>query len=299
MKIAVTGATGFLGRALCRELTENGHEVTAIIRPESAEKAKDLEAEHLTALPLENLERLTGNYHVFFHLAWNGSAGEDRNDYYVQLKNLTYMEKALHAAKNCGCYKLIGAGSQAEYGVIHGKAQEAETVPAPFMMYGATKLACLHMGRILAEQLGITFVWPRIYSVYGPREKDTTLLGYVARVLREGEVPELSSCENMWDFMYITDFTKAMRILAENPDTEGIYHIASGKPDKLKYFVEQLRNAIKPGAELGFGIKQTAPNRTFWLEPDVSQLEALGFRCTTAFEKGICNSFLNTAGSEI
>lgn len=289
MKIAVTGATGFLGKALCRDLTENGHEVTAIVRPESLENAKDLKVRHLTALPLENLENLTGDYHAFFHLAWNGSAGEERNDYYAQLKNLTYMEKALRAAKNCGCHKVIGAGSQAEYGIIHDKAQEAGTVPAPFMMYGAAKLACLHMGRILAEQLGITFVWPRIYSVYGPRKNDPTLLGYVARTLREGKVPELSACENMWDFMYITDFTSAMRRLAEKPGTEGIYHIASGKPDRLRHFVEQLRDAVSPGAKLGFGMKQNDPDRTFWLEPDVTRLETLGFRCMMPFGSGIRN----------
>ena len=289
MKIAVTGATGFLGKALCRELTENGHEVTAIVRPESLENAKELEVRHLTALSLENLENLTGDYHAFFHLAWNGSAGEERNDYNAQLKNLTYMEKALQAAKNCGCHKLIGAGSQAEYGIIYDKAQEASTVPAPFMMYGAAKLACLHMGRILAKQLGITFVWPRIYSVYGPRKNDPTLLGYVARTLREGKVPELSACENMWDFMYITDFARAMRKLAEKPGTEGIYHIASGEPDRLQHFVEQLRDVVSPGAKLGFGAKPSDPNRTFWLEPDVTRLETLGFRCMMPFGSGVRN----------
>ena len=257
--------------------------------PESIEHAKDLEVRHLTALSLENLEDFTGDYDVFFHLAWNGSAGEERNDYSAQLENLTYMEKALRAAKNCGCHKLIGAGSQAEYGVIHGKAQETETVPAPFMMYGAAKLACLYMGRILAEQLGITFVWPRIYSVYGPRKNDPTLLGYVARTLREGKVPELSACENMWNFMYITDFTRAMRLLAENPQAEGIYHIASGESDRLRCFVEQLRDVVSPGAELGFGMRQSNPSRTFWLEPDVSKLEALGFQCMMPFQSGIRN----------
>ena len=54
----MTGATGFLGRALCRELTENGHEVTAIVRPESAEKAKDLEVSRVIELPLEELDSL-------------------------------------------------------------------------------------------------------------------------------------------------------------------------------------------------------------------------------------------------
>lgn len=289
MKIVLTGATGFLGRALCHELKENGHNVTAVIRPESSEKAEFLEADNRVVLPLNNLEQLSGNYHVFFHLAWNGSGGEERNDYHAQLKNLIYMEKALKAAKNCGCHKFIGAGSQAEYGVIHKKTLEYETVPNPFMMYGAAKLACMHMGRILAEQLGITFVWPRIYSVYGPRKNDPTLLGYVARTLREGKVPELSACENMWDFMYITDFTRAMRTLAESSEAEGIYHIASGKTDRLQCFVEQLRDAIRPDIQLGFGIKQTDPSRTFWLEPNVLRLEKMSFQCETSFQEGIRN----------
>lgn len=233
MKIVITGATGFLGQALCKELKESGHEITAILRPESREKARDLKADNIISLPLEELESLTGEYDVFIHLAWNGSGGDARNDYRIQLSNLTYLEAALKAAKKCGCSKFIGAGSQAEYGVVHGKAKEDETVPHPFMMYGAAKLACSHLGRVLAVQLGITFIWPRIYSVYGPRENDPTLLGYVARTLREGNVPELSACENMWDFMYITDFTRAMRILVEHPNAEGIYHVASGEQRSL------------------------------------------------------------------
>ncbi len=303
MRIIITGATGFLGKALCRELTEHGHEVTAVVRPESSEKAQCLEIKNVIPLPLEDLERLKdlentkkrgmpsgvsqAGYDVFFHLAWNGPGGEAREDYGTQLENLRYMEKALKAAKNCGCTKFIGAGSQAEYGAVHGKAREDATVPAPFMMYGAAKLACLHMGRVLAGQLGISFVWPRIYSVYGPRENDPTLLGYVARTLREGKTPEISACENMWDFLYITDFTKAMRLLAENPEAEGVYHVASGDARKLKEFVELERDLIRPWAELNFGARKADEKRTFWLEPDVSRIEKLGFQCEVPFAQGI------------
>ena len=102
MRCIMTGATGFLGQALCRELTENGHEVTAVVRPESAEKARSLAARKVILLPLDELENLghyTEGQNVFYHLAWNGSAGNARNDYGIQLSNLTYMEKALKAAK--------------------------------------------------------------------------------------------------------------------------------------------------------------------------------------------------------
>lgn len=290
MNVVVTGATGFLGQALCRELTENGHEVTAVVRPESAGKASLLAVGNVIPLPLDELEDLghyTGGQNLFYHLAWNGSGGDARNDYGIQLSNLTYMEKALKAAKRCGCHRFIGAGSQAEYGAVYKKAVEGETVPSPFMMYGAAKLSCLYMGRLLAGQLGVTFIWPRIYSIYGPREGDPTLLGYVARTLREGGIPELSSCENMWDFLYITDFTKAMRLLGEHPEAGGIYHVASGKPGKLRGFVEQARDIISPGAKLRFGAKQTESGRVFWLEPDISRLRGLGFHCMTSFQDGI------------
>lgn len=292
MKIVVTGATGFLGSALCRELAESGHQVTAVVRPESVEKAKSLTVHKLISLPLEELEKLgqyTDGQDLFYHLAWNGSGGNARNDYEIQLSNLVYLKKALEAAKECGCHRLIGAGSQAEYGVVNIKTVESEAVPTPFMMYGAAKLSCLHMGRILAKQLGITFIWPRIYSVYGPRECDPTLLGYVVRTLREGGIPELGDCDNMWDFMYITDFTKAMRILGEHPKAEGIYNVASGNSEILRNFVEKTRDTVKPGAELGFGMRQTDEKSTFWLETDISRLKELGFRSMTAFEDGICN----------
>lgn len=308
MKIIITGATGFLGRALCRELTENGHEVTAVVRPKSREKAQGLKVKRVVGLPLAELEGLMDSlkkpqkeaeshmeepaespeaYDVFYHLAWNGSGGEARNDYRIQLENLTYMENALKAAKSCGCKKFIGAGSQAEYGAVHGRATEDGTVPKPFLMYGAAKLACLHMGSVLAEQLGITFVWPRIYSVYGPREKDPTVLGYAAGSLREGKEPEFGACENLWDFMYVTDFARAMRLLAERPEAEGIYHVASGDIRKLKEFLETERDIIRPGGKLWFGARKTDERRTFWLEPDTERLAGLGFRCETAFEDGV------------
>lgn len=285
----MTGATGFLGQALCRELTENRHKVTAVVRPESAEKSKSLAADRTVLLSLGELESLEGEYDVFIHLAWNGSGGDARNDYRAQLQNLLYMEKALKAAAQCGCRRFIGAGSQAEYGVIHGTAREGEAVPSPFMMYGAAKLACLHMGRVLAAQLGITFIWPRIYSVYGPRENDPTLLGYVAATLRDGKVPELSHCENMWDFMYITDFARAVRLLAEYPEAEGIYHVASGDQRKLREFVTEMRDIINPGAELKFGAKKTDKKRICWLEPDISRIQGLGFECRMPFAEGIRN----------
>lgn len=301
MRAIVTGATGFIGIALCKELLEQSYEVTAVIRPGTKKREKlerSLSANKFTQnhlrileLPLDQLMDLSEKYHieadVFFHLAWNGSSGSDREIFEIQYKNLQYTANAIQAAKACGCTKIIGAGSQAEYGVVRGIAREEKTVPRPFMMYGAAKLAAYHMGKVLAEQIGITFVWPRIYSVYGVGENQGTLVNYVIHTLKKGEVPQLTSCENMWNFMYITDCVRALRLLGEMPKAEGIYHIASDDTRKLKEFVKEIRDIIAPEGQLQFGAKVNASNRTFWLEPQCEKIHSLPFQCQVCFADGI------------
>ncbi len=301
MKAIVTGATGFIGLALCRELLQNGYEVVAVTRMGTGKRDRLLDLQkkigsvdkslQVFEVPLEELSNLHTRYDLhadfFFHLAWNGSAGAAREDFDVQYGNIAFTANAIRTAKACGCKKVIGAGSQAEYGVVEGIAFEEKTVPSPFMMYGSTKLAACKMGTVLANQLQIGFVWPRIYSVYGVGENPGTLVNYVMNTLKRGGVPELSSCDNMWNFLYITDCARALRMLAENENIQGICHVASKDTRLLKEYVLEMRDLIAPCLKLGFGVKQTNPRRTFQLQPDVSKLDRIGFRAEVSFAEGI------------
>lgn len=296
----VTGATGFIGEALCRELMDNGRNVVAVVRPNSEKKYKLtlLQQEKKYAsrfsiieLSLDELEKIHTDFRIeadeFYHLAWNGAGGSARDDFETQYSNIAYTARALQTAKACGCKKFIGAGSQAEYGVVRGVAKEDETVPHPFMMYGAAKLATYQMCQVLAKQLEIKLVWSRIYSVYGIGENKGTLVSYVIDTLKKGEIPQLSSCENMWNFLYITDCVRVLRVLGECEETEGIYHVASKDTRLLKDFVKEIRDIVAPGTELGFGVNQSNPERTFWLEPDVGKISKIGFVQYRSFQDGI------------
>lgn len=296
MRVVITGSTGFIGTALCEEMLKNGHEVVAVIRPGSqkreklqfgAELNKYLQIAEVALEDFAGLAERIGKADVFYHLAWNGSSGAARENFDIQQTNIGYTADAIRAAAKCGCKKFVGAGSQAEYGVVHGVAKEEETVPHPFMMYGAAKLAAYQMGQVLAKQLGIQMVWTRIYSVYGVGENPGTLVNYVIDTLQQGEVPELSPCENMWNFMYITDCVGALRILGEREETEGIYHVASEDTRLLREFVEEMRDVVAPRIELGFGLKESDPERTFWLEPDRGRLTKEGFIDNVIWKEGI------------
>ncbi len=294
-KAIVTGATGFIGKALCEELLNCDYEVTAIVRPGSTQIYKlgnMLQTGRFNIIEteldgIEDADNIPTEADVFYHLAWNGSAGSDREDFNMQYCNIAYTAKAVSVAARCGCRAFVGAGSQAEYGVVHGTANEDTTAPNPFMMYGAAKLASYHMGRLVATQKGIRFIWPRIYSVYGVGENDGTLMSYLVKSLINGQVPELSPCTNMWNFMYITDCVRALRMLGEYPDACGIYNVASGDTRLLKDYVNEACSILAPQISPRFGAKQSNPDRTFWLEPDVDRLRQTGFECEVSFEEGI------------
>ena len=143
------------------------------------------------------------------------------------------------------------------------------------------------MGRILAKQIGIQFVWPRIYSVYGVGENSGTLISYLIETLKKGETPQLSPCENMWNFLYIDDCVRILAALGKSEEAEGIYNVASDDTRLLKEFVTELRDIVAPSAKLNFGARTADEKRTFWLEPDIGKMEKIVKLKYLSFAEGI------------
>ncbi|MFQ9738488.1 MAG: NAD-dependent epimerase/dehydratase family protein [Christensenellaceae bacterium] len=141
-------------------------------------------------------KRLPQALRRFFHLAWQGTTGEARNDAYLQNENVRYALDAVSAAKRFGCKVFVGAGSQAEY----GRAQQplaADTPAFPENGYGIAKLCAGQLTRLLANRLGMRQVWARILSVYGPYDGENSMVMSAITALLEGRIPKFtagSSC---------------------------------------------------------------------------------------------------------
>lgn len=144
-KVVITGATGMIGRTLIEYLLEKNIEILAIIRENSkrGEKLPKHEKLKVVECNLENLYKLDNieeKYDTFFHFAWEGTFGENRNDAYMQTINIKYTLDSVKLAKKLGCNTFIGAGSQAEYGRVEGVITET-TAQNPENAYGIAKLA--------------------------------------------------------------------------------------------------------------------------------------------------------------
>ena len=291
MKAIITGATGAVGMALIEELLARGAYVTVLCRQGSSRSAQIKESERLKKIDcsLDGMHRLDlgSGYDVFFHLAWDGTTGVQRNDMELQNKNVAYTLDAVRLAHRCGCKVFVGAGSQAECG-RHDTPINSKTPAFPENGYGMAKLCAGQMSRGLCAQLGIRHEWARILSVYGKYDGERSLvMSTVAKLLR-GERPSLTAGEQTWDFIYSADAARALADIAERGRDGSIYCIGSGDARPLREYVELIRDTVRPDASLGFGEIPYAKEQVMYLCADIDELTAdTGFVPRVGFIEGI------------
>ena len=289
----VTGATGAIGLALVQELLQNGKQVTAIVRPGSKRAARLPQHNALTVIEcgLDSIGDLydrmagIGNFEQFYHLGWDYS--RNRDNIMMQLKNITYVSEAISLAEKLGCSCFIGCGSKAEYGRCEGIIDE-DTPAMPETAYGIAKLCAAQMGNLQCEKNGIRFIWPRIFSVYGPGGGEGTMIMSVIRQLCDGMEPALTEGKQMWDFLYASDAAMALRLLGENEKCRGIYCLGYGKAQLLRSYVEQIRDCIDKDLTLGFGKLPYSGKQVMNLKVNIQKLrEETGFSPKVDFGTGI------------
>lgn len=289
----VTGCTGAVGIALIEELLRENWYVIAVSRRASARmsaipKHKNIEIVECNLDEMEQLPQIAGREcDVFYHLAWDGTYGEDRMDCIRQNRNVEYTLQAVYAAKKLGCRVFIGAGSQSEFGHVDG-VLTPELVCNPDNPYGAAKLSAGHNSRILCKQLGIRHNWCRILSLYGPYDGKYIMVMSIIQSLLKGEKPACTLGEQIWDYIYSKDSARAFRLVAEHGKDGKVYCIGSGKAKKLREYIEVIRDCINPDLAIGFGEREYFPNQVMHLEADISELKQdTGFEIQYSFEDGI------------
>lgn len=297
----ITGATGVIGMALTNKLIEEKIHVTVLVNPGSKRLERISKSEYLTVVScgladykdITNLPDEAGRPEVFYHLAWAGTFGADRNNKELQKKNVEYTLDAVKLAHRLGCRSFIGVGSQAEYGRVSGVLTH-ETPCNPENEYGINKLEAGIKSRELARELGIKHIWTRVLSIYGPYDGDATMVTSTINKLLSGQVPELTKGEQLWDYLYSKDAAKALFLLGFGGEdclggVDGsVYPIGSGKARPLKEYIEIIRDEVSPCSELGFGMVPYADKQVMHLCADISLLKRdVDFSADYSFKEGI------------
>lgn len=289
--IIVTGATGCVGSAVARQAIAQGMSVTCMVHKGSQRVSNLLQSEQVHVIECNlsdyySLE-LEGQYDAFIHLSWEKTYGASRDDADIQTRNIQYTLDAVKLAHRCGCKVFVGAGSQAEYGV-----QSQNLTPnlpvSPESGYGIAKFAAGKLSAMLCKSLGVRHNWVRILSVYGPNDGENTLISYAIRELKAGRSPELTKCEQIWDYLYADDAGDAILSVAANGVDGKTYPLGSGQGRKLSEYIEEIRQIINPSVKVQYGVKDYYPHQPMHLVADISELtNDTGWQPRTSFEEGI------------
>ena len=290
-RIVITGATGMIGAALARHALTESIQILCVVRKDSSRldnipKSNFTRIEYCSADEYCNLN-LNEQYDVFYHLAWDKTFGSSRDDVDIQTANIQYTLDAVRLAKRLGCKKFIGAGSQAEYGAAV-EPLKPETPANPQSGYGIAKYSAGKLSGLLCAQLGLEFNWVRILSVFGSLDSPHTLIMYAINELRAGRSPELTKCEQIWDYLHCDDAARALIAIGNNGKTGKTYPLGSGNSRKLSEYLESLRDIISPGTALQFGKKEYYLHQPMFLCADISELTRdTGWKPEISFEAGV------------
>lgn len=279
MKTAiVTGAFGFAGANLVEHLLQNEYKVYAVGRKSSSHNDRFISAPSDRLIPvfleMEEYGRLSDEISekadIFFHLAWGG--GRDDRD--AQAKNVDGAVAALEAAARINpAIRFVGIGSQAEYGIKSDAELITEDMPLePINAYGDCKKEAYYLLKKRAKELGIDFIWGRIFSLIGKYEPAGRMFPDLVNKLSKGEKISLSSCEQYWDYLDAVDCAEAILALGEKGKAGESYNIANGDFKPLKDYVLEAASIVGADSSLiSFG-KKAEPFIS--LRPSVSKIQA-------------------------
>ena len=304
-KVAIiTGVTSFLGRSTAKFLLEKGFIVFGIVRHNldvrklsnfGINSSKYNEFSDFNIIKLD-FNKLSSNDFInisnqrsanvdtietinkirklklditIIHFAWGATL--DRSNFAEQMMNIDMSLKVLEFAKILNANRFIFAGSQAELSEsAYGMAKK---------QFASTAISEL-------KNSIMQFIHFRIFSIYGKEDRETSLLKQLVKSFKENKDISLSSCDYMWNFLYIDDFTDILYRFINKKVITGTFDIASFDTRLLKDYVIEATKVYNAKNQLLFGSRPDSTEK-FAIPNIKSMIAAIGKPNFTKFSEGI------------
>lgn len=239
MKVAVTGATGFIGMHVLKELETRSVESIAVVRSATDKTLEQFRCGivelDLHKLPCNAFE-LMGCPDVVIHLAWSGLPNYNSLHHFEQ--ELPAQYQFVKNLVESGLRNLVIAGSCAEYGMQAGMLSE-EIEGYPCNSYGFAKDMLRRQLEYLRAIHPFQFTWTRLFYLYGDGQHESALLPQLRRAVeRDDEIFNMSGGEQRRDFLPVTEVARYLVSLALAEKDIGAVNVCSGIPISVRELVE-------------------------------------------------------------
>lgn len=239
MRVAVTGATGFVGHHLAAALRARGDEVVCLAR--QAARARELAGLGCSVVVGDladpaALERLVAGAELVFHVAGLLAAPTEAR---LLEANRDGTARIAAAARRARAGRLVYVSSLAVTGPTRpGRPLDEAAPPSPVTPYGRSKRA----GEEALREAGLPFTIVRPSVVYGPRDRELLRLFKLARL---GVAPLLGNGRQELSLVHAADLADALVAAGTAEATRGgVYHAAHPKAVTQEELVRAIAAAL-------------------------------------------------------
>jgi len=244
MRVLVTGASGFIGLPVVQRLEQQGHTVLAfsrnILKKPATSFVNWLKADLSSPETYQGVIQ-TFKPEVLIHLAWQDipdfSFEKSRNNLSHSLDLLSFVI-GLNS-----CRKILVSGSCFELNRLSGECLETE-LGTPKDYFTWAKHTLHSWLKVICEKEKINLGWMRIFYVYGPRQRQESLIPSILTHLQNGKLPNLRTPQNANDFVFVDDVAKGFSNAVSNEFPSGIYNLGSGFPTSVLEVCRQAERIV-------------------------------------------------------
>lgn len=238
MKVAVSGANGFIGRYVLAELARRNCDTIALLRgpdPGDLPGAPKIVSCDLTKIDNPTLEAI-GDADVLIHLAWGGLPNY-RSPHHYDVE-LPAQHRFLSALVRNGLKTLVSTGTCFEYGFQYGPLTETIKTQ-PSNSYGIAKDSLRQKLERLQQEHPFNFCWGRLFYIYGEGQGPSSLFSLLKSAV-DGNLPQfnMSGGEQLRDYLPVETVAAHIVELALRQANCGIVNICSGEPISVRRLVE-------------------------------------------------------------
>ncbi len=233
--VAITGATGFIGRHVAADLVSRGVAVTAIVRPGSPHQVPPDVAIVRAPLDAAPLREALAGVDAVVHLAGVVSAVSART---FAIVNVEGTRAIAAAARETGA-RLIHVSSLAAAGPAPASAPHDEDDESrPLTAYGASKLAS---ERVVRATPGLRSIILRPGVVYGPADRAVLPLFQAAQ---RGLLPLVGRASAAYTFVHVDDMVRAIVAAVERVDAAGTVFVGHRTPVRPADLLDAIQAAV-------------------------------------------------------
>lgn len=289
MRIAVTGADGFIGRYLLPILLAQGHQVAAVSRRAGHPPQPGLSWLQADLLDAGQVRQAMAEAEAecLIHLAWFVEHGR----FWTAAENFAWCDATaglLAAFNEFGGKRAVLAGTCAEYDWNYGYCIEGKTPTVPATLYGKCKMPPGNLPNILPRQRHRVGVGTD-FTPYGPGEPVGRFVPSVLSAMGRGEVLKCSHGRQFRDFLHASDVAAAFAHLAANTPATGVFNIASGEPMRLADIVAICAGLFEAEPAVEFGAVPVAEYDPLMLVGCADKLAATGWAARISIRDGLAD----------